>query len=50
MEYLRVMRETIEFTTLGDLLVGSADRSDNSDLLIFPERRVSYGEMRDAAD
>lgn len=49
MEYLRVMRETIEFTTLGDLLIGSADRSDNSDLLIFPERRVSYGEMLDAA-
>ncbi len=49
MEYLHDMREIIECTTLGDLLISSADRSDNSDLLIFPDRRVTYSEMREAA-
>lgn len=49
MEYLQIMHKTIEFTTLGDLLVGSADQNDNSDLLIFPDRRITYGGMRDAA-
>ncbi len=43
------MQETIEFTTLGDLLIRASNRADNSDLLIFPDRRVTYSEMREAA-
>ena len=38
-----------EFCTLGDLLVKSTQRSGNSDLLIFPERRVTYTQMHDMA-
>jgi fatty-acyl-CoA synthase len=48
--YLAIrMRETIEFTTLGDLLIKTADRNPDSDLLIFPERRITYGAMCEAA-
>ena len=38
-----------EFSTLGDLLVKVAQNSGNSDMLIFPERRVTYTQMHDMA-
>ena len=38
-----------EFSTLGDLLVKTAQQYDDSDMLIFPERRVTYAQMHDMA-
>ena len=38
-----------EFSTLGDLLVKAAQQYDGSDMLIFPERRVTYTQMHDMA-
>jgi fatty-acyl-CoA synthase len=38
-----------EFSTLGDLLVKSAQHYGDNDLLIFPERRVTYTQMHDMA-
>jgi acyl-CoA synthetase (AMP-forming)/AMP-acid ligase II len=38
-----------EFSTLGDLLVKTAQQYDDSDMLIFPERRVTYSQMHDMA-
>ena len=38
-----------EFSTLGDLLVKTAQQYDDSDMLIFPERRVTYTQMHDMA-
>jgi fatty-acyl-CoA synthase len=38
-----------EFSTLGDLLVKAAQNSGDSDMLIFPERRVTYTQMHDMA-
>ena len=38
-----------EFSTLGDLLIKAADRFSNNDMIIFPERRVTYAEMREMA-
>ena len=39
----------IRATTLGDLLLSAADRVPDRDLLIFPERRVTYRQMVQAA-
>ena len=39
----------IHATTLGDLLLIAADRFGDRDCLIFPDRRVTYAEMADAA-
>ena len=38
-----------EFSTLGDLLVKATQQHGNSDLLIFPEGRVTYAQMHDMA-
>ncbi|MGV0033447.1 MAG: class I adenylate-forming enzyme family protein [Candidatus Azotimanducaceae bacterium WSBS_2022_MAG_OTU7] len=38
-----------EFSTLGDLLVKATQRAGDSDLLIFPDRRVTYAQMHDMA-
>lgn len=38
-----------EFSTLGDLLVKAAQRYDDNDMLIFPERRVTYTQINDMA-
>ncbi|MBT3830003.1 MAG: acyl--CoA ligase [Gammaproteobacteria bacterium] len=38
-----------EFSTLGDLLVKAAQQYHDSDMLIFPERRVTYTQMHDMA-
>ena len=35
--------------TLGDLLLGAAERFPDSDALIFPDRRTTYGELADRA-
>ena len=43
------MTETIECTTLGDLLVRRAAEMPDSPMLIFPDRRVTYGEMLSAS-
>ena len=43
------MRDTIDVTTLGDLLVRTTNRFPNKDFLVFPERRVTYSEMLDVA-
>ncbi len=43
------MQKTIELTTLGDLLVHAAQQAGKNDMLIFPDRRVSYSGMLDAA-
>ena len=39
----------INVTTLGDLLVRGADRWGKNDVLIFPEGRLTYQELLDAA-
>ena len=41
--------DIIRFSTLGDMLINAAATHPDNDLLIFPERRVTYGELRDAA-
>ncbi len=46
-ESLRQVR--IQVTTLGDLLLIAADRHPNSPALIFPDRRLSYGELAQRA-
>ena len=38
-----------EFSTLGDLLVKATQKYNDSDMLIFPERRVTYTQMHDMA-
>ena len=38
-----------EFSTLGDLLVKAAQQHDDNDMLIFPERHVTYTQMQDMA-
>lgn len=42
-ESLRDMR--ISVTTIGDLLLTAADRYPGSDAVVFPEARLSYGEL-----
>ncbi len=42
-ETLRDMR--ISVTTIGDLLLTAADRYPDSDAIVFPEARLSYGEL-----
>ena len=42
-ETLRDMR--ISVTTIGDLLLTAADRYPDSDAIVFPESRLSYGEL-----
>jgi len=41
------MLQTIEMTTLGDLLVKAVQRFGENDLLVFPDGRVTYSEMLD---
>lgn len=41
--------EYTEFLSLGDLLVKTAGEFGDNDLLIFPDRRVTYREMHDRA-
>lgn len=41
--------QTIECTTLGDMLVGAAANSPDNDLLIFPDGRVTYQQLLDAS-
>lgn len=43
------MTDKIEITTLGDLLVTSADQFGDNDLLVFPDRRVTYDQFREKA-
>ena len=43
------MQDTINFTTLGDLLVTGAQTHGDEDLLIFPDSRVTYSELLDKA-
>jgi len=42
-ESLREMR--ISVTTIGDLLLTAADRYPDSDAIVFPEARLSYGQL-----
>jgi acyl-CoA synthetase (AMP-forming)/AMP-acid ligase II len=46
-ESLRDLR--IQVTTLGDLLLGAADRYPNSPALIFPDVRQTYGQLAERA-
>jgi acyl-CoA synthetase (AMP-forming)/AMP-acid ligase II len=39
----------IEVTTLGDLLLRAADRHGDSDAIIFPDARLTYGQLRERA-
>jgi fatty-acyl-CoA synthase len=39
----------IEVTTLGDLLLRAADRHGDRDAIIFPDARLTYGQLREAA-
>jgi len=42
-------RNVIEATSLGDLLLRTASRYPDNDALVFPEQRVSYGELAQAS-
>ena len=35
----------ISVTTIGDLLLTAADRHPNDDAVVFPDRKISYGEL-----
>ncbi len=39
----------IQVTTLGDLLLSAADEHENSPAIVFPDFRLSYGELRERA-
>ncbi|NIN60649.1 MAG: AMP-binding protein, partial [Xanthomonadales bacterium] len=39
----------IEVTTLGDLLLRAADRHGDRDAIIFPDARLTYGQLRERA-
>ncbi len=39
----------IQVTTLGDLLLSAADEHENSPAIVFPDFRLTYGELRDRA-
>ena len=39
----------IRVTTLGDLLLSSADEHEHAPAIVFPDFRLSYGELRDRA-
>ncbi len=44
------VHESIDVTTLGDLLVRTTNRYPDNDLLVFPERRVTYSQLREWFD
>ena len=40
------MKSFTEFTTLGDLLIKSADKFGSNPVIVFPEQRISYEELK----
>ncbi|MEM1261369.1 MAG: class I adenylate-forming enzyme family protein [Pseudomonadota bacterium] len=44
-----VRRNRINATTLGDLLLAAADNHGDSPAIVFPDFRLTYGELRDRA-
>ena len=43
------MQSFTEFTTLGDLLIKSAEKFGENPALIFPDNRVSYEQLKERA-